>query len=403
MDPRGQGHKLRSGALRDREQMTQGKARKSHFKEVFVFVVGKTPQVVTETIYGLLQKEPPILPDEIHILTTEEGKREIEKGLISKGNLRKVFEEYGFRPLAGEKVHVTVIPGTDGSPLRDIRTEEENEAVGDFITDFIRRLAENPEVRLHCSLAGGRKTMGFYLGAALTLFGRPWDRLYHVLVSPEFESHPDFYFKPKKDRLLKLGDRELPTSEAEIFLAELPFLRLREKISLGEKPFRELVKEGQREVELALFQKEVVLDLEKLTLAIGGVTVKLTPMQLILYRLFLLQKVQCPEPHRDHCGACTACFLAIPQLSSRKTFDDIYRALVSIYGEGSGSVEAFRLRWEPKGGVAQEVFRQRIAKINRSLKEHLGEDASLYLISPVGRYGTKRYGVRVDKKKITLS
>jgi len=32
----------------------------------------------------------------------------------------------------------------------------------------------------------------------------------------------------------------------------------------------------------------------------------------------------------------------------------------------------------------------------------MGEDASLYLISPVGRYGTKRYGVRVDKGKISL-
>ncbi len=371
------------------------------FRDVFVFVVGKTPQVVTETIYGLLVKESPVLPDEIYILTTEEGRREIEEGLMRKGNLRKVFEEYGFKPLPPENVHITVIPGADGSPLRDIRTEEENEAVGDFITDFIRRLAEDPEVRLHCSLAGGRKTMGFYLGAALSLFGRPWDRLYHVLVSPEFESHPDFYFKPKEDRVLELRDKKLHTSEARIFLADLPFLRLREKVSLGEKPFRELVKEGQREVELALFQKEVILDLRGLSLSIGGISVKLTPMELILYRLFLLKKAQCPEPSRAYCEGCTACFLPISRLSSPETFQEICQALASIYGEGSGRVEAFRLRWERQGGVAQEVLRQRIAKINRSLKEHLGEDASLYLISPVGRYGTKRYGVRVDKGKIT--
>ena len=372
------------------------------FRDVFVFVVGKTPQVVTETIYGLLVKESPVLPDEIYILTTEEGKKEVEEGLIRRGNLQKVFEEYGFPPLPQEKLHIVVISGVDGSPLRDIRTEEDNEAVGNFITDFIRRLAEDPGVRLHCSLAGGRKTMGFYLGAALSLFGRPWDRLYHVLVSPEFESHPDFYFKPKEERVLKLGQRRLHTSEARIFLADLPFLRLREKVSLGEKPFRELVKEGQREVELALFQREVILDLKGLTLTIGGTSLKLTPMELILYRLFLLQKLRCPEPSRTYCEGCTACFLPISRLSSPEAFQEVHQALVSIYGEGSGRVEAFRLRWERQGGVPQEVLRQKISKINRSLREQMGEDASLYLISPVGRYGTKRYGVRVDKGKISL-
>ncbi|WP_442891844.1 CRISPR-associated ring nuclease [Dissulfurispira sp.] len=40
--------------------------------------------------------------------------------------------------------------------------------------------------------------MSFYMGAALQLFGRPWDRLYHVLVTPEFESNPEFFTSQRK-------------------------------------------------------------------------------------------------------------------------------------------------------------------------------------------------------------
>ena len=123
--------------------------------------------------------------------------------------------------------------------MEDIREVSHNESLGDFIADFVRDRTEDPSVRLHCSLAGGRKTMSFYLGSALQLFGRTWDKLYHVLVTPEFESHPDFYYKPKKNRVLELKDnngkvlRRLHTKNAQISLAELPFVRLRDKIPLG--------------------------------------------------------------------------------------------------------------------------------------------------------------------------
>jgi hypothetical protein len=95
---------------------------------------------------------------------------------------------------------VHIIKGQKGQFLDDIREGSHNEALGDFIAGFIREKSQDSNTRLHCSLAGGRKTMSFYLGSALQLFGRPWDKLYHVLVSPEFESHPEFYYKPRKDR-----------------------------------------------------------------------------------------------------------------------------------------------------------------------------------------------------------
>jgi CRISPR-associated protein (TIGR02584 family) len=58
----------------------------------------------------------------------------------------------------------------------------------------VRELTADPDCAIHASIAGGRKTMGFYLGYALSLFGRPQDRLSHVLVSSPFESNQNFFY-----------------------------------------------------------------------------------------------------------------------------------------------------------------------------------------------------------------
>lgn len=357
------------------------------FHEVFVFVLGKTPQVVTETLYCLMHRRPPILPDEIHILTTAEGERSMKQGLLAEGHLERLFRDHGYGPLAADCLHVTVFVAEDGRPLEDIRTTEENERVGDFITSFIERLSQDPGVRLHCSLAGGRKTMGFYLGMALSLFGRPWDRLYHVLVPPELESLPDFYYPaPTEEGLL-------------VHLAELPFVRLRDKVSFEGRSFKELVEEGQRAVDLATFQSRVRLDLKGGRLLIGQRTIFLPPVQLVFYRLILLRKLRgCLRPERRYCGACTDCFLPLAELSGPEPYREMLQGLSALYGPRSGQVERFRSRWGPLGGVSQEVLLQYISKINRTLREI--PEGDLYAVSAVGRPRQRRYGVRVDRSFI---
>jgi len=179
------------------------------YREILIFVAGTTPQIITETLYGLiLGKKPPLIPDEIFVLTTASGKKKIEEELIHKGRLAAFQKEFSLDRVPFAEENIIVLTDFQGNPLDDIRGAEQNEAVGDLIADFIRKKAGDPASRLHCSLAGGRKTMSFYLGSALQLFGRPWDRLYHVLVSPEFESLPEFFYKPKKNRSLSIKDSE---------------------------------------------------------------------------------------------------------------------------------------------------------------------------------------------------
>ena len=70
--------------------------------------------------------------------------------------------------------------GPSGS-LADIRDERDNAYAADQITKLIAMLTRDSERALHVSIAGGRKTLGFYAGYARSLLGRGQDRLSHVL------------------------------------------------------------------------------------------------------------------------------------------------------------------------------------------------------------------------------
>lgn len=213
------------------------------FRDILIFVAGATPQLITETLYALAMKDPPVQPEELYIITTTTGRQRIRNTLADRGLLKQLLDEYELPFIELTPDSFVFIKDKTGKELEDIRDESENEATGNVICALLHRLTSDPQTRLHCSLAGGRKTMSFYLGAALQLFGRPQDRLYHVLVTPEFESNPEFFYKPKNDREIEGRTPDgrtakLNTRDAAISLADLPFIRLGSRLSLKGKGFR---------------------------------------------------------------------------------------------------------------------------------------------------------------------
>ena len=372
-------------------------------KELFLFIVGITPQIVTETIYALIHKNPPIHPDRILIITTSTGKDKLEKELIKSGRLEAFFKEFKLKAVAPE---IMVIKNGKGEPLDDIKTYTDNEDTGDFITSIVEKLTEDKGVRLHCSLAGGRKTMGFYLGSALSFFGRPWDKLYHVLVNPEFESHPDFYWKPKKNKTIeaRLPDgsiRRINTRDASIQLAELPFIRLGEKFSIKKKGFRELVKEGQRELDIAHIQKELRVDLRARTITIGDVSIKMEPMQIFVYTAFLRQKIEyCRYPRRKYCRDCTDCFEYIHTILDKDNIKKRAKDYERIYNR----YKMEELLEKQKDGISEAVLRSYVSKIKKTIFTSIGygERSYNYIITCDKAYAKSRYGIRVEKSKIKI-
>ena len=377
--------------------------KESNFKEVLIFVAGTTPQIITETIYALIYQNPPINPDEIYVITTTHGKRLIKEDLIDSGRFKEFCKEFNVPENILDEDSIVIVKGHNGNPLEDIKEADDNKSLGDFITGFIRDRAGDDKTRLHCSLAGGRKTMSFYMGSALQLFGRPWDKLYHVLVTPEFESNPEFYYKPKKDRVLKKDGKEIHTKDAQIFLAELPFIRIKNKIPLNGKSFKELVEEGQKEIDTSLTQPFIFINLKERVVTIGEKDIEFKPFHLVFYAYLLKQKVEkCPYPERAYCHDCTDCFLQLNDLSTPKVTELLSRDYEIIYGPHSGHVENYHRQW--KDGIEAAKLRSDRSKINREIIENLENEtlSTYYTISSLRKYGGTRFGIRVEKGKIRI-
>ena len=111
-----------------------------------------------------------------------------------------------------------------------------NEIMGDLITSFIRR---RQPILQSAALLHRRSKDHPYLEQPFSCSAGPGQTIY-VLVIPEFESNPGFYYKPAKNRMIRCNGKKISTKDACINLAELPFIRLRNKLSLEGAGFREL-------------------------------------------------------------------------------------------------------------------------------------------------------------------
>lgn len=377
-------------------------------RKVLIAVLGLTPQIITETLYYLTKvRRPPVVPDEIYVLTTSKGRERISEDLLGEdGQFTRFCREYGMDPGSvrfGEE-SVIVLRDDEGRPLEDIRTARDNELAADQIVSFVRKMAEDPECTLYCSAAGGRKTMGIYLAYALTFFGRPQDVLFHVLVDERFESHPEFFYKPKEPRILMVKAPDgstvpLSTEEARIELAEVPFVRLREKLkrTFGPGPVRysEMVSSAQRGLDLATVPPEVEADLVRGRLRVGDEEIKLPPVQLAVYVHYLRNKLErCPHPEGHDCRGCTDCYEPLEETLSQEGIGRIRADYIKLCG-------ARGVEW---GGKLDEAnIRSYMSKINGALRRALGDLAEgLVITRPSRRWDERNYGVRLDRSRIRL-
>ena len=200
-------------------------------KHTLLATTGASPQIVTETLYAIHHENQP-WPDEIFLITTSFGKRKAVEGLLEQQHLQRLCEHLQ-RPMpAFDAAHVLVTPGADGTEVEDARSREDHEALANFIMTEVRNRTASPDTHLHASLAGGRKTMTFYIGYAMSLFGRPQDTLSHVLISEGYENIPGFWFPTcaEPHRYVDNRGEILDASDAQVTLAPIPFIRHRHNL-----------------------------------------------------------------------------------------------------------------------------------------------------------------------------
>ncbi len=368
------------------------------YKKILLCVTGLSPQVVTETLYALAIKSQTKMsrwiPDEIQVLTTEEGAGRVKLALLHEktGWFHKLLHEYNLPAIKFDAAQIHVLCDHNGHKLQDIRSVQDNRDAADYITEKVRQMTAESETEVHISMAGGRKTMGFFVAYALSLFGRKQDHLSHVLVSPPFESHPEFYYPTRESHVIYLqGDHNKPidTRKAEITLADIPFVRLHEglheQLDTGEISFSraiELVQSELSSLSLKFYPADrIIMAHDKI--------LKISPSEYAFYWwLAERQRNKLAGVHWTQVGLNTE-------------FLGYYRKLVNDH---SGNYEKTRIALDK--GIDKEYFEQKKAKVNGWLVKQLGKRiAQPYLITrqqiiPGSHYS--RFGLMLEPKQIEI-
>lgn len=307
--------------------------KRTSTRTILLAVSGMSPAILTETVWALAHEKLPVIPDEVVVLTTTKGARDIHTQILEPRRewgdaspwatlRRKILgataETDPHLQFASPRVIELPDPKSGVKrPAEDLRTPAENAAAADFILDEVRKLTENPDIRVVASIAGGRKTMGALLYAAMSLLGRETDRLTHVLVSEPFDQCREFFFPDQPIAEISWGNgRKLHAADARIDLADIPFVPLRNLFErdLAQRPgsFAALVAAASKQLVLAPPKKVRVLTAEP-KISIDGTEVRFSPREHVLLTLLACECVEGRPPFPDH----TAAHASYEQLASQ--------------------------------------------------------------------------------------
>lgn len=343
-------------------------------KNILLSTTGATPQVLTETLYAIHTSGKPF-PDEIYVITTRSTKQILINGLFRDGHLNALKKDYQLPDFKFSEDNIWLIEDDNGDPIDDAKSIIDQTYMADFITRKVYQLTQREDLAIHASLAGGRKTMAFYLGYAMSLLGREQDTLSHVFVNDPFEFVRDFWYPTPQPKWIagKHGQGEIDTSQAVVTLAEIPFVRMRPSVnpqlieSMGNMSFSQTVATlnatHRDDFSIAIHKKSK-------TLTLLGIDVSLTAKELAFY-IWLIQ--------RGENG------LRVGRNFEEKKEYAI--SFLSIYREIANDVRVYRTfgiepedlkenRLDSIKGMDRSFVQQLRSSINLKLKKMLPTDAS---------------------------
>lgn len=363
----------------------------SYPRRIVVASLGLAPQVLTETLF-CLGTEQSFVPTEIHVVTTEEGAHRARLTLLddTAATLQALESDHGLTgvraALRPERIHV--IGSAKGKPLADIDSQADNAATADIMVDLVRDFTADPLSALHVSIAGGRKTMGFLLGYVLSLFGRPQDRLSHVLVSEPFQTHQQFYFPPRVPKvLLDRDERPVSTADAHLILAEIPVVRLRDGLPRGlltsTRSYSDIVAAAQETVG----RPEMIIDFAARSLTCGGKAVPMPPITFAFATWLAERAVRLgPDEGAVHWTQC-----------DWNEFLAIYAALPD---QKPHRVEALRKRLAGEG--AEDFFTEQVARLRTIMQQVLEAGSPPYEPRSFGKRPLTRVGFALPAAAIII-
>ena len=259
----------------------EGKMIESEKKIILVAGMGMTPAVLTETVWALAHQKPAVVPDEIVVITTATGKRNLQRDVMVSGIWKQMCEDLRKAKIAvaGKLIlgstSFQVIPDAQGNEIDDLRTGEDNLRAADTMLKTLRQYTDSSDTIVLASIAGGRKTMSALLLSCMSLVGRSEDKVYHVLTAPEFEGRMDPpFFYPEKGKAYKNAKGEMCKSRNDaIELFEVPFVRMggfyKEKYKKSMPSYQSLINQVQSTIE-----PEIVIDVRAGKVVVGEQSIR---------------------------------------------------------------------------------------------------------------------------------
>jgi CRISPR-associated protein (TIGR02584 family) len=371
----------------------------SYPKRILLAVSGMSPQIVTETLYALAvsEQEQPFIPTEIHLISTTTGKTKAALELLhpESGKFYQLCKDYGLEGVQFSVDNIYVITDKNGALLDDIRTPEENEAAADFITQKVNELTRDDNSALHVSIAGGRKTMGYYLGYALSLYGRIQDCLSHVLVTDRYEGLHDFFYPTPNSLVIYDRDKQpLDTQLAQVTLASIPFVRLRSGLP---KCFLEREVGFSKSIRFARIAEAAPLievNVDAGCLYANSIKVPLTPINFAFY-LWMIQETvfkrdvikRSPSYNLDYAES----FLTL--------YESVSHELKDIKKTNDTLKEVDRSNNET--GMSSKWMSERITAIKKAFEKALGNTAAQpFLITSPKTNNHKTYALTLTEQQI---
>ncbi len=230
---------------------------------VLISTIGKTPQVLVETVWSLANQKNPIVPDEIIAVSMANFAEDARESVFGKGagwkklisNLRKskiaIAEKLKFK-------EVTVATDSKG-PIDDLRTTEDNMRCADYLFELIRKYTLDDSTRIILSLSGGRKSLSALATVTMSLLARPQDSLIHLIVDSGIENDGQYHF---------------PHGGKGYSLFEIPFVRTRgliEGVDINEvRSFYECRKITQERLVGVQYYPKITLNATKASLTVEG-------------------------------------------------------------------------------------------------------------------------------------
>lgn len=380
-------------------------------------LIGHSPQVITESIFALHQHHN-IDISELKVVTTSANRKNTWQSLSKprsngKSALDNIAMDYGFKKINFCYDDILVPIDANGDEIQDVKSELEMKAVAQFLLSLVREKTSDKNTSLHASLAGGRKTMTFYLSYAMSIYGRPQDSLSHVFVSYPYESS-EFYYPTPYSHLISTKKGFCDAKDAVITLANIPHVQLRS--SLPNKFIEQDISFEESEKIYAIINAAVslIIKIKEHVIVCSGVELKLSPANFAFYLLMVDDLLNAHEGFDGPSSEEPDALLALLYLNKRLKLEGHPHKFVNL-AEAIDYADNHILSMKTveleglKAGLKKTFFNDRKNQISKLLRNELPEVVAEHYdidsIEKITKYGSSKkvnyFGLNIEQNFVS--